>query len=399
MSITRNEKFKYVSRNAETGLTNVVAKVRRNGIYVLGTDTTPLPLTEIDNGQYELTLTASQLNLAGGAGYYDLYINSATRNAPAISSRYVTEKDNDELFTKIDGVETKIDSVQADTNAIQSDLTSVKATVEDTNTEVKSPIHGLGQLKTLVDMIQSTVSNISNVARFAAFMPSNMIRPSAGNRRYRVEMRLFDTNGNMEDPDGNITVGVKDEAGNSRNAYLVGSVAGAAVAAARASLGVFSVDVDLPSTADLEQLIFNFDYAENAIPFSQVGTTQVIEEIQASGLALEATSQEILLDTSDVQPRVVDIQAKVNDANIGLGALKALMLTIENYVNTNNDILSNATYGLSALQVELATKASQASITALSTRMTNEILGVGHDPAVDSQKAISDRTFFGGAVC
>lgn len=394
MSITRNERFKYVARNAQTGLTDITAKVRRDGVYVLGTDTTPLPLTELDNGQYELVLTASQLNLAGGAGYYDLYINSASRNAPAVSSRIVTEKNSDEIFTKIDGVETKIDSIQSDTNDIQANLASVKATVEDTNTEVKSPLHGLNQLKSVMDMIQSSVSNISNVARFAAFIPSNLIRPSAGNRRYQIAMRLFDTNGEMEAPDGDITINVKDESGNSRNSYLVGGQI-----ASVDGVGIFSKNIDIPSTADLEQLTFEFTYSEGGKPFNQVATTQVIEEVQASGLALEATSQDILLDTSDIQPRVVDIQSKINDANIGLGALKALLVTVETYANENNDILNNATYGMSALETLLQTKASQASIDALGLRMTNEILGVGHDPSKDSQKAISDRTFFGGAVC
>ena len=390
MAITRSERVIYVARNAETGLTNVTGKVRRNGVYVLGTDTTPLPLTELDNGRYELVLSPSQLNTAGGAGYYDFYINSATKNAPAITARYINEFNTDDLEAHLDSVETKVDSIQTDTNDIQVNLASVKATVEDTNTEVKDPIHGLSNLKAVIDMIQSSVSNISNVARFGAFMPSQLIRPAVGLKRYKIEMRLFDTNGNMEDPDGNIVVAIEDEAGNSRASYLVGGANAVAV-----STGVFYKEIDIPTTADLEQLIIKFTYLENGVAFNQVATTQVVEEVQASGLALEATSQDILLDTADMQPRVLDIQTKVNDATIGLGALRALILSVETLAQENNDVLNNATFGLSALKNLIDLKASQVSVDAIQSDVTL-VKGTGFSSATDSLKGVSDRTFFGG---
>lgn len=390
MAITRSERFIYVARNAETGLTNVTAKVRRNGVYVLGTDTTPLPLAELDNGRYELVLSPAQLNTAGGAGYYDLYINSATKNAPAITARNITEKNHDDLEAHLATIESKVDSVQLDTNDLQVNMASVKATVEDTNSEVKDPLHGLSNLKSLIDMIQSTVSNISNVARFGAFMPSQLIRPAVGLKRYKIEMRLFDTNGNMEDPDGNITVAIEDEAGNSRASYLVGGANATAV-----STGVFYKEIDIPSTADLEQLIIKFSYLENGIAFNQVATTQVVEEVQATGLALETTSQDILLDTADMQPRVLDIQTKVNDATYGLSALRALVLAVETLAQENNDILNNATFGLSALKNQIDLKASQLSVDAVQADVTL-VKGTGFSSGVDSMKAVSDRTFFGG---
>lgn len=390
MAITRNERFIYIAKNAETGLTDITAKVRRNGVYVLGTGTTPLPLVELDNGRYELVLSSAQLITAGGVGHYDLYINSASKNAPAITARYINEFNTDDLSVQVSGVETKVDNIQLDTNDIQVNLASVKATVEDTNSEVKDPLYGLSNLKAVIDMIQSSVSNISNVARFGAFMPSQLIRPSVGLKRYKIEMRLFDTNGNMENPDGNIVVAIEDEAGNSRASYLVGGANAVAV-----STGVFYKELDLPSTADLEQLIIKFTYNENSVAFNQVATTQVVEEIQASGLALEATSQDILLDTADMQPRVLDIQTKINDATIGLGALRALILAVELLAQDNNDILNNATFGLSALRNQLDLKASQLSVNAIQADVTL-VKGTGFASGTDSLKGLSDRLYFGG---
>jgi hypothetical protein len=399
MAITRDYRVVYTARNAITGLTNVTAKVRRNGAYVLGTGVTPLPLVELDNGRYELVLSAAQLNLAGGAGFYDFYINSATKDAPATKAEYITEKNEDDLETHLGAIETKVDSIQADTNDIQTNLASVKATVESTNTEVISPLHGLAQLKSYLDAIQSAVSNIQNSTRFVATIPDQLVRPETGLRRYRSEIRLFDTAGNMEDPDANtITVSIKDESGNSRNSYLVGSVAGSTVDATRDAQGIFHVDLDIPDTADIEQLSIYYNYNENGLAQSQVRTTQVLEEVQASGLALEATSQDILLDTADMQPRVLDIQSKVNDANYGLSALKTLLDAITIDAQDSVDYLTNATFGLSALKTLIDTKASQASITALDTKIENDVLGTGHVSATDSLKGISDRIFYGGSI-
>lgn len=397
MAITREYRLIYTARNAKTGLTDVVAKVRRNGTYVLGTGVTPLPLTGLDNGRYELVLSPAQLNLAGGAGFYDFYVNSATKDAPASKGEYITEKNEDDLSTQLSNVETKVDSIQADTNDIQVNLASVKATVESTNTEVISPLHGLAQLKNYLDAIQSAVSNIQNSTRFVATIPDQLVRPETGLRRYRSEIRLFDTAGNMEDPDANtITVSIKDESGNSRNSYLVGSVAGSTVDATRDAQGVYHIDLDIPSTADIEQLSIYYNYNENALAQSQVRTTQVLEEVQASGLALEATSQQILLDTADMQPRVLDMQSKINDASYGLAALKVLIDAIGVDAQASYDFLNNATFGLSALKNLIDTKASQASIAALDSKVETEILGTGHVAANDSLKAISDRIFFGG---
>lgn len=399
MAITRSHRVVYTARNAQTGLADVVAKVRRNGVYVLGTGTTPLPLTELDNGRYELVLSAAQLNLAGGAGFYDFYINSSSKDAPATKAEYIAEKNEDDLSTHLGTIETKVDSIQADTNDLQVNMASVKATVESTNTEVISPLHGLAQLKSYLDAIQSAVSNIQNSTRFVATIPDQLVRPQTGLRRYRSEIRLFDTAGNMEDPDANtITVSVKDESGNSRNSYLVGSVSGSTVAATRDSQGIFHIDLDIPNTADIEQLSIYYNYNENGLAQSQVRTTQVLEEVQASGLALEATSQDILLDTADMQPRVLDIQNKVNDANYGLSALKVLLDAITIDAQASVDYLTNATFGLSAIKNLVDTKASQASITALDTKVDNEILGTGHNPTTDSLKGISDRIFFGGSI-
>ena len=397
MAITRDQRVIYLARNATTGLTNVTAQVRRNGAFVLGTDTTPLPLVEVGNGRYELVLSAAQLNSAGGAGYFDFYINSATRNAPAVLGFYITEANEDDLAAKQIVIEGKIDALQVDVTALVADVTSIKTTVEDTNTEVNSGTHGLVEIKNVVDALQTSIGQIQNNTRFTSTLPVELVKPSSGTNSYRIWSALFDSAGNLEDPDADtITVSVQDEQGNNRNDYLVGSVGSAAVDMTKDSTGIYRIDLAIPDTAPEEQLIFFFNYDENSTSLTQVRTTNVKAEVNASGLALETTSQSIKTTVETMAPQVADIQTKINDASIGLAAIKNQTNAIEVIVQANSDLLTDGTNGLAALKADIATRASQTSVDAIDTKIDDDIKGTGFDQAEDTLHQISGRVFFGG---
>lgn len=397
MAITRDERFIYLARNATTGLTDVTAIVRRNGVEVLGTDVTPLPLVEIDSGRYELVLSAAQLNTAGGAGFFDVYINSASKNAPAITGKYITENNEDDLEAHLTTIEGKVDSVQTDVTAIGSDVTSIKTTVEDTNSEVKSPTYGLNEIKNVVDAVETAIGQIQNNTRFTATMPNQMVILSTGVKAYRVWVALFDTAGDLEDPDSNqITVSIQNDQGANRNDYLKDSVASAAVDMTRDSKGVYYIDVEIPDTASEEQNIYFFDYVENTIALKQVRTTNLIQEVNASGLALEATSQNIKTTVDTMAPQVADVQAKINDAGFGLSAIRNAITAVQTTVDNNNNLLSDPTFGLSALKTILDTKASQASVDAVDTKIDDDVKGTGFVQAEDTLHQISGRVFYGG---
>lgn len=401
MAFTRDFRFKYLARNATTGLTDVTAVVRRNGVEVLGTGTTPLSLVELDSGQYELVLSAAQLNAAGGAGHYDFYVNSATKNAPGIFGIYLDEVTQDDLAAKQIVLEGKIDAIQGGVTAIAADVTSIKGTVEDTNTEVKSPTHGLTEIKNVVDALTTSMGQIQNNTRFTTTFPTEMVIPALGDAdtRYRVWIALFDTAGNLEDPDSNtITMSFQDEQGNSRNSYLVGSVAGSTIDAVRDSEGVYYYDIDVPDSAGEEQIISFADYAENTIALRQMRTSNTKAKVNASGLALEASVQNVYIDTQDIKPRVLDIQTQINDATIGLAAIKAAIGAVDTVVNNSNGLLSDGTFGLAALKTLIDGKASQLSVDAIDTKIDDDVKGTGFVQADDSLHEISGRVFFGGSV-
>lgn len=427
--------FVYSAKKFQTGLTDVTAKVRRNGVYVLGTNTTPLALTELDNGRYQLALNDTQFQTAGGAGDYQIDVDSASKSAPATLVREITENDADTIYAlqqiidgKVDALDAKVDIVDAnvdqalvDIAAVKADTGSIKITVEDTNSEVKNPTTGLVNIKALVDALQSSVDNISNVTRFQGPVPKKLLRPDVGTKSYIVPLRIFDSNGNLEAPDGNLTVTVKNSAGTDRTADYINGATGTAHVLAPISTGVYEMQIDIASTDPDEPLNFEFNYVEETLPQSQVTTSEIIpESTDNTGLALEATAQSILsdtnailIDTAAMQPQVADIQSVVNNVTYGLAALKGLIDTIDTVVDSNNAELVNATYGLAAIKTALDGKASQASVDAVALALADKasqasvdaaqadltaIKGAGYVEADHSLKAIGDSVYSGGTI-
>ena len=384
----KNERFIYSSRNFTTGLTDVTAKVRRNGVEVAAS----VALTEIANGRYELLLTTTLIALYGGEGFFDLFIDSPSQKAPATASRWILANNESDLESHLGIIEGKVNTVGTDVSVIRG--------------EVQNGSWGLSQLKALIDSVQSSVSTIQNVTRFIAAVPSEMTRPATGlPTRYMLPMRLYDTAGNLEDPDSNVvTVSVTDEAGNDRSSYLTGYVAGP-VNAIRSGLGVYAISLDIPTSAFVEQLVFSFSYTENAIPLSSVRTANVVSDVANSGFALEGTSQSILLDTQDVKPRVLNIQTQINSAVHGLAALKLLIDSVDlKNVNIRAE-LDSAAYGLSSIKTALDTKSSAAQVTAVQAtadaiqlNINTDVKGTGFDASKDSLQKLSLRIYTGGQV-
>lgn len=383
----KTERFLYTARNFDTTLTDVTANIRRNGSSVA----TGVALTHVANGVYQLVLSPATLTGYGGSGYYDVYIDSVSKTAPAVAAKWILVNDADDLESHLATLEGKIDII--DTN-----VDSIKTTVEDTNTKVSSGTFGLAALKVLIDAVQSTVSNISNVTRQNIAMPVQMVTDDTDPTLYRIPIRIFDNAGNLEDPDSNaIAVSIQDESGNDKTSYIVGYVSGP-VNAQRTAEGVYYVDISIPANSDKEQLNFFFNYSENSIALSAVRTTNVVSNVEDSGFALQSTLLSVETDVND-------IQAKVNDAAYGLSALKDLIDIVDGNVDlikldTTGILaeLASGTYGLSAIKTALDTKASQTSVTAITTNLDNNVKGSGFNAASDSLKQISDRTYFGGGA-
>lgn len=388
-------RFIYQARNNKTGLTDVTADLRRNGASVA----TGLTLAEIGDGRYQLLVTAANIVGYGGAGYYDVYINSASRNAPAVAGREVEENDRDDLAGLINTVDGKIDILTTSLTNVAADITSIKSTVESTNDTVLDPTFGNPQLRALLDNITSLTTNISNVVRFNAGVLPTLIRQETGSKVYRFPVYLYDLNGNMEDPDNSeIAVSVKNANGAVRD-NLLSSFTAQPYFLTKISQGKYEFEITIPDTAALEPINFEFNYDETndgvTKSYTQSAGSEIVLNAQASGLALETTAQEILTDTADIQPKVTSILSLLQDASSGTAALKALLDTINGNTDGVESELADLTYGLPALRTQIDLKASQSSVNNVVSGVA-EIKGAGFVESEDSLKALSDKLYSGG---
>ncbi len=400
----KTQRLYYMSRNLRSGLSDVTADIYKDGN---GTPVaTNVSLSELDStnspGLYVLELTSATLSGYGGAGIYVAMINSASRNAPATVKFDVTVNSLDDLELHLVGIETKIDTLATNLQTVDDNVDSIKTTVEDSNTVLRDPNIGNSNLKTLIEQVISAVSSVQNNTRFVGIVPPRMVKPDASGttNTYRIDIRLFDSEGNPEDPDSDqIAVSVKNESGTDRTNLLDGFTSGP-VDATKVSVGVYRIDAVIPDTAGIEQLRFNFDYTEtnNSVTFSQSQprTSEIVVEEVASGLALQSTLLDVLTDTADMQPKTNTILNMVNDATSGLPALKALIDILDNVADDTNAVVKDATYGLSALKSLIDGKSSQVSVDAINTALTNDVKGAGFVQADDTLHQISDRVFFGG---
>jgi hypothetical protein len=396
----KNRYVYYQARNNRTGLTDVTANIYKEANGADVAVATGLALAEVSAanapGVYALELTAAQLTGFGGKGVYSAYINSATRNAPAVAKFEVFVNDNDDLEAILVSIESKVDTVLSNQATAQADISSIKTTVESTNTTVTDVNVGNANLKALLDQAIASIQSVQNNTKFVAVIPPQIEIPDSGTNRVQVPIRIFNTQGDLEDPDTQqVQVSAKNEAGLDRSNYIVGFTSGP-VDATRTSKGVYVIDLDIPDSAGAEQLILEFDYVENSIPLNYPRTAELVPAALASGFALQSTLLDVLTDTSDMQPRVVAIESILNDGTVGLAALKALIDIIDGVVDDTNAKVNDATFGLASLKTILDTKASQLSVDALNTILTNDVKGAGFDQAEDTLHEISLRTFSGG---
>lgn len=379
----KNLRVLYTSRNETTGLTDVTARIRRNGAEVASA----VALTELNAtnypGIYELNIAPATLTSYGGAGFYQVYINSASKNAPATFAKFVLENDEDDLEAHLNTIGGKVDVIDGNVDTVLTQTTDIQA-------KVNNGTYGLAALQSLVIAIQSAVGNIQNNTRFSASVPSDLIRPPSGSTTYRIPISLFDTNGDMEDPDSNqIAVTIANPSGTSRKSYLVGYVdEPTPLYATRIAKGDYYVDVAIPNGATIEELIFQFSYLENTIAFTQRRVGSVVTDVQSSGFALETTAQSILTDTDE-------IQQKINNGTYGLSALRSAIDAAQADIDLIQAELASGTYGLSAIKTAVDSKASQTSVNNVQSDVA-AIKGTGFATGTDSLKAISDRVYTGG---
>jgi len=407
----------YRSRNDNTGIVVHIIDAQKNGVDITGLNA--LAFTEVDAvnqpGIYRINLTDAVLtgvNVTAVKGdVIEIFINglSGGNSAPVAFKFTVTEETLDSIATrqtsiesKVDIIDTNVDDILSDTEDMQPRVVDIEIDVDANRTTLESGISGLDALKALIDAVQSSVDGISNVTRFSASVPSESVIPPAGNTDSRINMQLVDNNGNLEDPDADqIEVSAFDASGvDVTGAHLIfggqANNGNGKVDAVKDSQGQYRVEFRVPNTADPGLLTLKFEYKEGGNPIASTRATVLVDEIQAGGTALETTSQDILADTADMQPKIDAINTIIFDAGNGLAAIKALLAIVDGKADTLIADIQSGVFGLPALKTLIDSKASQASITALQNSITDDVKGAGFDQSKDTLHQLSLRTFSGG---
>lgn len=165
----------------------------------------------------------------------------------------------------------------------------------------------------------SEVTAIQNNTKAVRVVPTVIERPDSGSMTYRVELLLYDDQGNMEAPDSAPTLDLVDESGNSRTSRL-DSTTGTLVSAGRYRWVYTATDSD-----DLEQLLWTFSVVEGGATRLYGNGSLVVDTTAVDFTAADRAKLDTLHDTRI--PGV--IQPQTGDAFQRLGAPSGASLSAD----------------------------------------------------------------------
>lgn len=152
-------------------------------------------------------------------------------------------------------------------------------------------------LETTSQTILSEVENIQNNTNFVGIVPTPIIKPESGTKNYKFIARLYDTEGNPEDPDSNsMTIRADDTSGVQIFA---------AQPMTRTNVGQYEYTRSISDLETEQPWVMHFEYDENVVAFDQVRTTEVVAESPdgvtlADSVANKDVIKEAVFDDPDI---------------------------------------------------------------------------------------------------
>ena len=329
---------------------------------------------DVRNGSDSLVVTGGSMPEIGSTGLYGTTFTPATTGEFKV---IVYENASKVAAASMKSTSYDIESVGGDVTSIKSlvegssGLVAIKGVV-DANATKLTDIQGSGfatgtdslkQIKDyLVNTIQASISGIQNSTLTAVSLPTILEQPESGTTNFKIYVNVYNSAGASVNADSDdIAVLVTNEAGTSRDtniqtASIVGPAQAAYVSGQRylkkESTGRYSFVYQVSSSHALEALNFDFNYAVSSV-------TRNVDR--------SATVMDDLPDLSTIASDTSSTQAIVSNVTYGLSALKTLIDTfsarfnnggdvevrfdaIEGYVDQVEGYLTNGTFGLSALK-------------------------------------------------
>jgi len=267
-----------------------------------------------------------------------------------------------------------VSAVEAKVDTAIIDIGTVDTAVGAVQTDLSNVDDGLGALKALIDTANAAITSIQNVTRFVAGVPKYMQKPDAGNTYFYIRASLYDTVGNMEDPDADggtdvPCVKIVNQTGVDRSANVCkvndGTEADASTnfvgykKLVRTDTGKFECWYDVANDATEEQLALDFAWREGGINVYQPRASQVAD--------VTGDLTAILMDTGTTIPGRLDT---VDGATTGIAA--QLPGALEGgYIKAN--IYATQDIDLSATQKASVQSESDTAIAKVATCTTSKI--------------------------
>lgn len=290
------------------GVSSVAIGGTFTGMVVIGTEIQIVSFDPEDSVRAGLTaLPNAAANAAGGlpvsAGgslALDTFLGRITGNvalASVCTETRLAELDAANLPADVDTLTSRLSAaragyldelaagnIPADLDSLLTRLTAARAGYLD-NLNIGENVAGT-----------SEVTAIQNNTRAVRVVPPVLERPDSGTTAFRVEIFLYDENGNMEAPDAAPTIGVVNEGGTSRDANL------SATTMVEISTGRYRVTYSVADDHALEQLVFTFSVVEGGATRLYGNGAQVVDTTAVDFTAADRTKLEAIKTVTDLIP-------------------------------------------------------------------------------------------------
>ena len=103
----------------------------------------------------------------------------------------------------VDGIQSDLSNGTDGLGALKDLIDTVDTVADGIQSDLSNGTDGLGVIKSAIDAVSTAVSAVQNNTRFVAVVPPKLNRPGSGSEAVGIVAYLYDTSGNMEDPDSN----------------------------------------------------------------------------------------------------------------------------------------------------------------------------------------------------
>ncbi len=240
-----------------------------------------------------------------------------------------------------------------------------------------------GTASTLHTTTDALITGISNVTRLSVAIPTYLERPPSGDKAIKVSVALKDTDGNMEDPDGNqLALLLANSGGTSRNSLLFKDFA--LTTALDAGTGTFSTFKALERTstglyfcyfkvafdATEEEWLAQFGWEEGAVALYEFRATQVTDAANDLGVLLTRCSEVRMAELGSAN-LPADIDLILEDTGT---TLPAQITALENLSSAGAQAAADAALVANHLDHLLKTDYDPASKPGTATALLNELI-------------------------